>query len=55
MNFCQFVGEELARLQSGAVLGWENKSLTLFGETIEVPHLNVDNDVISKFRIGSLS
>lgn len=46
----EVVKEELERLRSAAVLGWEEKSFTLFGETIQLPLLNLDYRAISNFR-----
>lgn len=50
MNLGEAADEELAHLRSIAVLGWENKSVTLFGEKIELPLLNLDYPAISDFR-----
>lgn len=50
MNLGEAADEELAHLRSIAVLGWENKSFTLFGEKIELPLLNLDSPAISGFR-----
>jgi len=55
MNLDGVVEEYLARLQSTAVLGWGNKSFTLFGETIQLPLLNLDYAEISNFRNDALS
>lgn len=49
-NLGEVVDEELARLRASAVLGWENKSFTLFGERIALPLLNLDNSAIREFR-----
>jgi hypothetical protein len=54
MRLEEVVKEELERLRSAAVLGWENKSVTLFGETIQLPLLNLDYRTISDFRDGAM-
>jgi hypothetical protein len=53
MNLGKAVDEELTQLRSSAVRGWENKSFTLFGETIRLPLLNLDYTAISKFRMDA--
>lgn len=50
INIGEVVDQELVRLRSTAVVGWESKSFSLFGETIELPLLNLDYDRISAFR-----
>jgi hypothetical protein len=54
-NFGGAVEEELARLRSVAVLGWESKTITLFGEKIELPLLNLDYTAIGAFRDDAMS
>lgn len=49
------VDDELACLRADAVLGWENKSFTLFDEMIELPLLNLDYAKIGKFRDSAVS
>lgn len=49
------VNEEMKVLRAKAVLGWRNKSFKLFGETIELPLLDLDFGVISAFRKAALS
>jgi hypothetical protein len=55
MRLEEIVKEELERLRSTAVLGWENKNFTLFGETIQLPLLNLDYRAISNFRDDAMS
>ena len=50
MMFGKVVEAELTNLRSTAVLGWENKSITLFGEMFELPFLELDYAAISDFR-----
>ena len=54
-NLGDLVEEELARLRANAVLGWENKSFTLFGEKIELPLLDLDYEAIKAFRNDTLN
>lgn len=49
------VDDELARLRARSVLGWENKSFTLFGEKIELPLLDLDHAAIGAFRDDAVS
>jgi len=49
------VDDELARLRASSVLGWENKSFTLFGEKIELPLLDLDYAAIGAFRDDAVS
>ena len=44
---------ELSNLRAAAVLGWEKKSFTLFGEKIELPLLSLDYTEIAAFRNGA--
>jgi hypothetical protein len=55
MNLGKAADEELALLRPIAVLGWENKSVTLFGEKIELPFLNLDYPKILGFRQRAVS
>ena len=50
MMLGEVVEAELANLRFTAVLGWENKSFTLFGEMFELPLLELDYPAISDFR-----
>jgi hypothetical protein len=54
-DFGNIVKEELERLRSSAIIGWENKNFTLFGETIELPLLELNYPVISDFRNNAMS
>lgn len=55
MNLGEVAGLELARFRSIAILGWENKSFTLFGEKVELPLLNLDNQAIWDFRLRAVN
>lgn len=50
MNLGDVTEEVLAHFRSAAVVGWENKSFTLFGERVTLPLLNLDPPAISEFR-----
>jgi hypothetical protein len=50
MSLGKVIQEELARFRSVAVVGWKNKSFTLFGQKVELPLLNLDAPAISDFR-----
>jgi len=54
MNLGKVIEVELARFRSVAVVGWENKSFTLFGKKVELPLLNLDATAISGFRLGAV-
>ncbi len=55
MNLGEVTERELARFRAIAILGWENKSFTLFGEKVELPLLNLDYPAVSSFRLRALS
>ena len=55
MTLGEVVEAELASLRSTAVLGWEHKSFTLFGEMFELPLLELDYPAISDFRDRAVS
>jgi Holliday junction resolvase-like predicted endonuclease len=55
MNLGEVAEVELERFRAIAVLGWENKSFTLFGEKIELPLLNLNHTAASDFRRRALS
>ena len=54
-NLDSVVYEELTRLRTSAVRGWERKSFTLCGEKIELPLLDLDYAAIRTFRDDALS
>ncbi|QHG71508.1 hypothetical protein [Ensifer adhaerens] len=49
------VGEELKGLRANAVRGWQDKSFKLFGQTIELPLLNLNYEAIAEFRKTALA
>ncbi|MBY5798422.1 hypothetical protein [Rhizobium leguminosarum] len=49
------VGDELNGLRANAVRGWQDKSFTLFGQTIEMPLLDLDYEAIAEFRKAALA
>jgi hypothetical protein len=55
MSLGKVIEVELERFRSVAVVGWENKSFTLFGQKVELPLLNLDAPAISGFRVGAVS
>lgn len=55
MMLGEVVEAELTNLRSTAVLGWEYKSFTLFGEMFELPLLELDYTAISDFRDRTVS
>ena len=55
MTLGQIVKEELAHFRSDAVVGWENKSFTLFGEQVTLPMLKLSPSAISDFRLRLVS
>ena len=55
LNLGEVIEEVLARFRAVAVVGWENKSFTLFGKTVMLPLLNLDAAAISNFRRSAVS
>lgn len=49
------VGEELKELRANAVRGWQHKSFKLFGQTIELPLLDLNYEAIAEFRKTALA
>lgn len=47
--------KELGRFRSSAILGWENKTLALLGEEIQLPLLRLNSPEIWRYRRGQVN